>query len=161
MVEDKRTEAAFQLATNPPGFLAAPVATEAEAPKTLGEILGQPDKTQWSPPDLVKATVGFPNVAGAIIALQEGFVVAADLPEHIKADTVAAFLPQIFARLNNYAAEMGLGEVGDLLTTTDGAQLQVHRFGEVYFAILGKTGETLPWGQIGPVVAELASQHRK
>ncbi|MGV3532836.1 MAG: roadblock/LC7 domain-containing protein [Chthoniobacteraceae bacterium] len=144
--------------TPPPGFLtpgaAAPV-------RTLGEILGQPEKTHWSPPDLVKATVEFEGVAGAIIALQEGFVVAADLPENIKADTMAAFLPQIFARLNNYASEMGLGEVGDLLTTTNGAQLQVHRFGEVYFAILGQTGEILPWEKIGPVVAELANQHRK
>ncbi len=161
--EEKPLDPAVRLASSPPpGFLIPSAADEIkEAPRTLGEILGQPEKTQWSPPELVKATVGFPNVAGAIIALQEGFVVAAELPDHIKADTVAAFLPQIFARLNNYSAEMGLGEIGDLLTTTNGAQLQVHRFGEVYFAILGKTGEALPWEQIGPVVAELASQHRK
>ena len=66
-------------------------------------------KAHWSPQEMIERTVRLPGVAGAIVALQEGLVVAANLPEEMKGDTVAAFLPQIFARLNHYAGEMKLG----------------------------------------------------
>jgi predicted regulator of Ras-like GTPase activity (Roadblock/LC7/MglB family) len=102
--------------------------------------------------------VTLPGVAGAIVALREGLVVAAKLPEHMKGDTVAAFLPQIFARLNNYAQEMQLGEVEDVLLTTNGAHFQGYRMGEVYFAVLGIAGEALPWDALRLVVHELQTQ---
>lgn len=131
------------------------------AKQTLGELLGNPDKTHWSPPELVKATSAMPGVAGAVVGLQEGLLVAAHLPEHMKGDTVAAFLPQIFARLTNYAGEMKLGGVEEILFTTDGAHFQIYRSGEVYFAVLGKPGESLPWEGLRLIVEELAHHHQK
>jgi hypothetical protein len=79
----------------------------------------------------------------------------------MKADTVAAFLPQIFARLTNYAGEMKLGAVEDILFTSAGSLFQIYRLGEVYFAVLGKPGEKLPWESLRLIAEELGGDHQK
>ncbi|HEV7406318.1 MAG TPA: hypothetical protein VGO11_25440 [Chthoniobacteraceae bacterium] len=116
------------------------------------------DHKHWSPQAMIDSIVAQPGVAGAIVALREGLVVAARLPEHMKGDTVAAFLPQIFARLNNYTHEMQLGQVEDLLLTVNGAHFQSYHMGDLYFAVLGKAGEALPWNELQVVVQELQKQ---
>ena len=83
------------------------------------------------------------------------------LPDGVKSEVVAAFLPQIFARLNQYSGEMKLGEVDDLLFTTHGAHCQIYRLGYVYFAVLGKPGESLPWHELRLIAEELARQTNK
>ncbi|HEX8296818.1 MAG TPA: hypothetical protein VF593_10985, partial [Chthoniobacteraceae bacterium] len=88
----------------------------------------------------------------------EGLLVAHSLPEDVKSDVVAAFLPQIFARLNQYSGEMKLGEVDDLLFTTHGAHCQIYRLGFIYFAVLGKPGESLPWHELRVIADELSKQ---
>lgn len=126
--------------------------------RTVGELFNQPDRTHWSPQDLVRSTATLPGVRGAVMGLHEGLVVAAELPEGIKAETVAAFLPQMFARVSNYSSEMQLGQVHDLLFTADGALFQAYRLGEVYFAALGKPGEPLPWDALRTLSDHLAQQ---
>lgn len=150
----------------PPPPAAEPAPTTPPAPsvklsETVGELFGQPNKTNWTPADLVKGIVTLPGVAGAIVALQEGLPVTAVLPDGVKSDVVAAFLPQIFARLNQYAGEMKLGDVDDLLFTTHGAHCQIYRLGYIYFAVLGKAGEALPWHELHLVTEELARQTHK
>ncbi len=139
----------------------APEPEARKLPETVGEIFDQPQKQNWTPADLVKGTVTLPGVAGAIVALQEGLVVSASLPDGVKSDVVAAFLPQIFARLNQYAGEMRLGDVDDLLFTTHGAHCQIYRLGYVYFAVLGQAGESLPWHELRLITEELARQTHK
>jgi predicted regulator of Ras-like GTPase activity (Roadblock/LC7/MglB family) len=139
-----------------PAVAATPAA--AKIPETVGEILGQAEKDHWSPQELVAGVAKLPGVAGAIVALQEGLQVAQSMPEGIKSDVVAAFLPQIFARLNQYAGEMKLGDVDDLLFTTHGAHCQIYRLGFIYFAVLGKPGESLPWHELRLIADELAKQ---
>ena len=60
-------------------------------------------------------------------------------------EAFAAFLPQVFARLNQYAAEMKLGAVNALTIHSDGLPCQMFRHGEILFAALGKEGEALPF----------------
>ena len=127
-------------------------------PETVGDVLGQPENAHWSPQELVDGVAKLPGVAGAIVALQEGLQVAQAMPEGIKSDVVAAFLPQIFARLNQYSGEMKLGEVDDLLFTTHGAHCQIYRLGFIYFAVLGKPAESLPWHELRIIADELAKQ---
>jgi predicted regulator of Ras-like GTPase activity (Roadblock/LC7/MglB family) len=129
---------------------------DGQMPQTVGEIFGQPDKTEWKPAEIVENIVRLPQIAGAIVALQEGLVVAHHLPEGMKGEVVAAFLPQIFARLNQYASEMKLGELDDLLFSTHGAHMQIFRLGYVFFAVLGKPGEALPWHELNLISQELA-----
>jgi len=149
-------------AVAPEAPTATPAAARAKAaPQTVGEIFGNPKKQSWTPAELVTGLVKLPGVAGAIVALQEGLPVAASLPEGVKSDVVAAFLPQIFARLNLYAGEMKLGDVDDLLFTTHGAHCQIYRLGYIYFAVLGKAGEALPWHELHLITEELARHTHK
>ena len=139
--------------------LAVAAAPEPQAiPETVGSIFGDPNKTEFTPAEIVAGTVKLPGVAGAIVALQEGLQVATSMPEGVKGDVVAAFLPQIFARLNQYSGEMKMGEVDDLLFTTHGAHCQIYRLGFIYFAILGQPGAALPWHELRLISAELGRQ---
>jgi predicted regulator of Ras-like GTPase activity (Roadblock/LC7/MglB family) len=153
----------FSLAPSPePLPPPAPVfANHGKIPESVGEVFGNPHKVDWTPAEIVQNTVKLNGVAGAVVALQEGLQVASSLPDGVKSDVVAAFLPQIFARLNQYAGEMRLGDVDDLLFTTHGAHCQIYRLGYVYFAVLGKPGESLPWHELRLVSEELARQTNK
>jgi predicted regulator of Ras-like GTPase activity (Roadblock/LC7/MglB family) len=146
-----------QMETSP----APALAEHGKLPETIGEVFGDPHKQDWTPAEIVQHTVKLSGVAGAVVALQEGLQVASSLPDGVKSDVVAAFLPQIFARLNQYAGEMRLGDVDDLLFTTHGAHCQIYRLGYVYFAVLGKPGESLPWHELRLISEELARQTNK
>ena len=155
-VDEAPAEPAPEPIPEPQAILAEP---EPEpVPETVGAIFGDPHKTEFTPAEIVAGTVKLPGVAGAIIALQEGLPVATSMPEGVKGEVVAAFLPQIFARLNQYSGEMKMGEVDDLLFTTHGAHCQVYRLGFVYFAILGQPGAALPWHELRLIAAELGRQ---
>ncbi len=113
-------------------------------PQTLSELFGQPEKASWSPGEIVENVTKLPGVGGAVVAMQEGLLVAHRLPDHMNGEAFAAFLPQVFARLNQYAGEMKLGEVNALTIHSEGLPCQMFRHGEVLFAALGKEGEALP-----------------
>jgi predicted regulator of Ras-like GTPase activity (Roadblock/LC7/MglB family) len=147
-----------QVASEPPLVLAAPA--PVASPSAIGEILGEPDRVDFTPSAIVAGTVKLPGVSGAIVAMNEGLPVATALPDGVKSEVVAAFLPQIFARLNQYAGEMKLGDVDDLLFTTHGAQCQIYRLGAVYFAALGHPGAVLPTRELRLIAAELGRQIR-
>jgi predicted regulator of Ras-like GTPase activity (Roadblock/LC7/MglB family) len=140
---DEQPAAIF--AEEAPAVSAAPAERAAPAASaTVGEFLGQAGRTNWSPEDMVAALMQRPEIDGAVVALQEGLVVAHQLPEGMKGEVFAAFLPQVFARLNLYCGEMKLGSVEDLMITAAGGQCQLFRIGQIYFAVLAKLGATLP-----------------
>lgn len=125
----------------------APPAAPAAAvvlPKTLGELFGQPEKTSWSPSEVVNHLCDLPDVAGAVVALQEGLVIAHKLPDSLKGDIFAAFLPQIFARLNQYCGEMKLGGVNEISVVTEAGPCHLFRRGQVFFAAVSKPDAALP-----------------
>ena len=113
-------------------------------PTTVGELFGLPDKKSWSPNDIVENVAKLPGVAGAVVAMTEGLLVAQRLPEHLNGEAFAAFLPQIFARLNQYSGEMKLGEVNEVTINTQAGPCQMFRLGDVLFAVVGRAGEPLP-----------------
>ncbi|MES2573200.1 MAG: hypothetical protein V4710_24465, partial [Verrucomicrobiota bacterium] len=135
----------------------APV-TEA---RTMGELFGEPDKEHWSPSEIVTACCRLPQFAGALVSLHEGLVVAESLPDSMRGEDVAAFLPQMFTRLNQYSDEMKLGTLDDLLMRTNGAEFQVFRLAMVFFAVLGKPGHNLPRRELELIAEELARQTQK
>ncbi|MCE9609243.1 MAG: roadblock/LC7 domain-containing protein [Chthoniobacter sp.] len=150
--------AAAAAAPEPTSRPAAPVTAKVSG--TIGEIFGTPDQHEFTPATIVAGTVKLAGVAGAIVAMQEGLPVATALPDGVKSEVVAAFLPQIFARLNQYAGEMKLGDVDDLLFTTHGAQCQIYRLGAVYFAVLGHPGAILPTRELRIIAGEIGRQIR-
>ncbi len=138
---------------------AAP-AVEAPAPAAPAPAPAAP-KVEASAAELVQKCCQLPGVAGALIALKEGMPVAQKLPANLKGDTLAAFLPQIFARMSQYTTEMSLGDLENLTFTAGGVPWQVIKAGNVYFAALGRAGEALPAAQLNAIAAELGRQNKK
>ena len=136
----------------------APVVVAEQTFDTIGEIFGQPSKTAWSPNEIVKNLAAFPGVAGAFVAMHDGLLVAADLPSHLKAETVAAFLPQIFGRMNQYAKELQLGGLTSFSFVAENVPWQIIKSKTVYLVAIGKSGETLPGSKLNVIAAELGQQ---
>jgi len=97
-----------------------------------------------SPADVVARACELPGVSGAVVALEEGLVVAQKLPTGLSADTFAAFMPQIFGRLEKYTAEMQLGAATGITIETADGPCHIARLGKIYFGTVGRAGEKLP-----------------
>lgn len=125
---------------------------------SLADLFNTPDVSSWTASELIKQTCLLEGVEGALIALEEGLVVAHQLPESISSDSFAAFLPQIFKRIGRYVREMQLVETTELLIMTPKGPCQLFHRGKVFFAVLGRPGKTIPVG-VGLVAEEIAKQN--
>ena len=98
----------------PEGAIAsrAGVPTAPPAGSALDEVFGVPGRLEWTPQEICRRICALEGVAGSALAMSDGLVVAAHLPAPLNPDTVAAFLPQIFARVSQSAGEMQLGPRG-------------------------------------------------
>ena len=141
---------------------AAPLAAPAEKKNatSLNELFNEPDKRNWSPNDIVHKSATLPGVAGALIALQDGLLVAACMPPDAKTETIAAFVPQIFGRMNQYSKELQMGDCNSIALTVEEGTLHIFSAGIIYYAALSKPGELLPMLEIQLIASEL-SRHTK
>jgi predicted regulator of Ras-like GTPase activity (Roadblock/LC7/MglB family) len=137
-----------------------PVAAPVRRATNLAELFGEPTKKTWTPNEIVHRSTQLPGVAGALIALQDGLLVASSLPQNMKTEMIAAFVPQIFGRLNQYSKELQLGEAAAISFTVEVGTMQIYNAGIIYFAALSKRGETLPSNDLQLIAAEL-SRHTK
>jgi predicted regulator of Ras-like GTPase activity (Roadblock/LC7/MglB family) len=144
-------------AAAPAPLTAAPAA--APPVSVLGEILGQPGKTEWSPQEICQKICALKGVAGGVLTMSDGLLVAGQLPPQLKADTVAAFLPQIFGRASQSAGEMQLGPLTSLVITAGKAPCAIYKTGKLYLAVLGHPGEALPEVALERIAAELARRN--
>jgi predicted regulator of Ras-like GTPase activity (Roadblock/LC7/MglB family) len=143
------------------GSVPMTLAPKPSLPRTLGAFFGEPDRAEWSPGEIVEHLARLPAVAGALVALEEGLVVAHSLPEPMKGEVVAAVLPQIFSRIHGYTRDMGLAEVEHLQMATKEGDFQVFRLGFVFFAVLTKKGAVLPVQDLQLLCEELTRQTRE
>jgi predicted regulator of Ras-like GTPase activity (Roadblock/LC7/MglB family) len=107
------------------------------------------------PKDVVAHAVALPGVAGALVALQDGLKVASQVPAELNADTLAAFLPQIFDRLGQSTRELRMGPLNNVNFTVGNVPWKIYRVNAVYFAAFGRAGEALPTAQLALLAAEL------
>jgi hypothetical protein len=107
------------------------------------------------PQDIIERAMKLPNMAGAIIALPDGLKVAHHLPSELNADTVAAFLPQLFSRVSQCSKELRMGELNNLNFTIGNIPWKIFRVNAVYFAAFGRAGEPLPTAQLAVLAGEL------
>ena len=139
----------------------APVSAVPKAPaRSLAELFNDPDKRSWTPNDIVHRTAQLPGVAGALIALQDGLLVAACMPPATRTEMIAAFVPQIFGRMSQYTRELQLGDTRGIAFTVESGTLHVFNAGIIYFAALGKPGDQLPIPELQLIATEL-SRHTK
>ena len=147
-------------AAQAPELPSMPAPAPKTAPTNLSELFGEPNKKSWTPNEIVQRTTQLPNVAGALIALQDGLLVATNMPSEMKTETIAAFVPQIFGRLNQYSKELQLGDTRAVGFTVDSGTIQVYNAGIIYFAAFGKAGTLLPLSELQLIASELG-RHTK
>jgi predicted regulator of Ras-like GTPase activity (Roadblock/LC7/MglB family) len=144
-----------------PSVAPAGAPASAKVPTTLGEVFGEAEKADWTPRDIVAKASHLKGLAGAVIATHDGLMVAGELPAPMKADMMAAFLPQIFSRMNQYGKELQIGgEVTSMNITFEKVPWQISKLGKVYFAAAGRTSEPLPTAQLAVICGELAKQNK-
>ena len=110
---------------------------------------------QMHPKDVVAQAAALPGVAGALVALMDGLRVASQVPAELNAEALAAFLPQIFERLNQSTRELRMGALNNVNFTVGNVPWKIFRVNSVYFAAFGRAGESLPSAQLAQLAGEL------
>jgi len=131
-----------------------PLADEAASRQSLAP---QTDflSRQAHPKDVVARAATLPGVAGAVVAMQDGLRVASQVPAELNADTLAAFLPQIFERVNQCTRELRMGALNNVNFTVGNVPWKIFRVNAVYFAAFGRAGEPLPSAPLAQLAADL------
>jgi len=137
-------------------LLAHPGETEFKRPAAEPGAPATDFSSRRAPPDeIVSHAVKLPGVAGALVALPDGLMVASQIPPDLNADTLAAFLPQIYGRVSQCTKELRMGELNNLNFTVGNVPWKVFRIHGVYFAAFGRGGEQLPTAQLAMLAGEL------
>jgi predicted regulator of Ras-like GTPase activity (Roadblock/LC7/MglB family) len=120
--------------------------------------MGAPGLDGSLPAELVERACRLAGVAGAVITLKEGLVVAAKVPPEMNSETLGAFLPQLFSRVEQSTTSMEIGALQSLQFTAGDRPWQIWKAGAVLFAVLGRPNELLPGAQLKIIAAQLARQ---
>jgi predicted regulator of Ras-like GTPase activity (Roadblock/LC7/MglB family) len=110
---------------------------------------------QAHPKEVVQRAAKLPGVAGSVVAMQDGLCVASQVPENLNPDTLAAFLPQIYERINQSTRELRMGALNNINFTVGNVPWKIFRVNAVYFAAFGRAGEHLPSAQLAQLAGEL------
>ena len=108
-----------------------------------------------TPNEIVARAAVLDGVTGALIALPDGLMVANRLPADVNADTLAAFLPQIFGKVSQCTKELRMGDLNNLNFTVGNVPWKIFRVNAIFFAAFGRVGEPLPTAQLAALAAEL------
>jgi predicted regulator of Ras-like GTPase activity (Roadblock/LC7/MglB family) len=108
-----------------------------------------------TPKEIVERAKALPGVAGVVMALPDGLRVASQVPSDLNADTLAAFLPQIFDRVSQGTRELRMGSLNNFNFTVGNVPWRIYRVNAVYFAAFGSAGEVLPGAKLALLAAEL------
>ncbi len=112
--------------------------------------------TRYSTPnDVVSRAAELEGVAGALIALPDGLMVASKLSPDLNGDTLAAFVPQLFGKLSQSTKELRMGELNNLNFTVGNVPWKIFRVNAIFFAAFGRAGEPLPTAQLAALAGEL------
>jgi len=135
---------------------ARPGETEFNRPAVMPATPATDFSSRRAPPDeIVSHAMKLPGVAGALVALPDGLMVASEIPSDLNADTLAAFLPQIYSRVSQCTKELRMGELNNLNFTVGNVPWKIFRIHGVYFAAFGRAGEQLPTAQLALLAGEL------
>ena len=89
------------------------------------------------------------------MALADGLRVASEVSPDLNPDTVAAFLPQIYERVNQCTRELRMGPLNNVGFTVGNVPWKIFRINSIYFAAFGRAGEMFPKSQLAALAAEL------
>jgi len=108
-----------------------------------------------TPNEVVSRAAALDGVAGALVALPDGLMVASKLSADLNGDTLAAFLPHIFGKVSQCTKELRMGELNNLHFTVGNVPWKIFRVNAIFFAVFGRAGQPLPTVQLAALAAEL------
>jgi len=117
-------------------------------------------KRYASPNEIVSRAAALDGVAGALIALPDGLMVASRIPTEFNADTLAAFLPQLFNKVSQCTKELRMGELNNLNFTVGNVPWKIFRVNAIFFAVFGRAAQALPTAQLAGLAAELDRKNK-
>ncbi|HEY2329030.1 MAG TPA: roadblock/LC7 domain-containing protein, partial [Verrucomicrobiae bacterium] len=133
-----------------------------ETPKAEENVYAPPPVPQTdfthryaTPREVVARALALPGVAGMVVTLPDGLRVASEVPAEFNADTLAAFIPQLFERMNLSAKELRMGALNNVCFTVGNVPWRIYRVNAVYVAAFGRAGESLPAAQLAALAGEL------
>jgi predicted regulator of Ras-like GTPase activity (Roadblock/LC7/MglB family) len=150
-----RPVAAPQPVAAPARAAAVSAPAPAPAPVVAAPIL--PAQLPVGPGEVVKFVASMAGMQGAVVALQDGLLIAGQLPPPLQGETIAAFLPQMFGRMSQYTVELNAGELSQLTFKAGSATWAVFKSHEVYFAAVGAPDKPLPLAELS-ILAEQAGR---
>jgi predicted regulator of Ras-like GTPase activity (Roadblock/LC7/MglB family) len=131
-------------------------ADETEYKRKVEPSPGTSFVTRYATPnEVVSRAAALDGVAGALIALPDGLMVASRLSSDLNGDTLAAFLPQIFGKVSQCTKELRMGDLNNLNFTVGNVPWKIFRVNAIFFAAFGRPGQPLPTGQLAALAAEL------
>src|SRR5205807_9712017 len=134
---------------------------DESAEKKSGSTPGTKFVAKYATPnEVVSRAANMENVAGALIALPDGLMVASQISTDLNADTLAAFLPQIFGKVSQCTKELRMGELNNLNFTVGNVPWKIFRVNAIFFAAFGRAGQPLPTAQLASLAAELDHKPR-
>jgi predicted regulator of Ras-like GTPase activity (Roadblock/LC7/MglB family) len=117
-------------------------------------------KRYASPNEIVSRAAALDGVAGALIALPDGLMVASRIPTDLNGDTLAAFLPQLFNKVSQCTKELRMGELNNLNFTVGNVPWKIFRVNAIFFAVFGRPAQPLPTAQLASLAAELDRKNK-
>lgn len=108
-----------------------------------------------TPNEVVSRAAALEGVAGALVALPDGLMVASKLSADLNGDTLAAFLPHIFGKVSQCTKELRMGELNNLHFTVGNVPWKIFRVNAIFFAAFGHAGSPLPTAQLAGLAGEL------
>ena len=145
-------------------YFSLPAAEAAPATADAGVKRTAPNGTAFvtkcaTPNEIVSRAAALGGVSGALIALPDGLMVASKLSADLNGDTLAAFLPQIFSKVNQCTNELRMGELNNLNFTVGNVPWKIFRVNAIFFAAFGRAGQPLPTAALAALAGEL--DHKK
>jgi len=164
MVAEEEPEANFEPAVKPAGaadtnFYVWNESSDAPQVDASAEKKSSPGTdflTRYATPnEVVSRAAALDGVAGALVALPDGLMVASKLSADLNGDTLAAFLPHIFGKVSQCTKELRMGELNNLHFTVGNVPWKIFRVNAIFFAAFGRAGQPLPTAQLAALAGEL------
>lgn len=131
-----------------------------EALKQRGASSTEFMKRYSSPNEIVARAASLEGVAGVLIALPDGLMVASRLAPDLNGDTLAAFLPQIFNKVGSCTKELRMGELNNVSFTVGNTPWKIFRVNAIFFAAFGIAGQPMPTVQLAALAGELDRKNK-
>lgn len=117
-------------------------------------------KRYSSPNEIVARAAAMEGVAGVLIALPDGLMVASRLSPELNGDTLAAFLPQIFSKVGSCTKELRMGDLNNVSFTVGNVPWKIFRVNAIFFAAFGTSSQPMPTVQLAALAGELDRKNK-